>query len=153
MEVDYYSKYIKYKAKYVELKKQMGGNSKPYNPYECCIFCNCKEYIFHRKINEQIDEKIYETEYCKCNHKKIDHDENIFKNFYNYRCNREYTETGCCMCNCVEYKNSNTQIEKSNCTCNHEHIYHLPKKYSKCRQLIKYMHKINYFANKKSAHN
>jgi hypothetical protein len=25
MEIDYYSKYLKYKSKYLELKKQMGG--------------------------------------------------------------------------------------------------------------------------------
>ena len=34
MEVDYYSKYLKYKSKYTELKKQSGGgkcNSKMFN--------------------------------------------------------------------------------------------------------------------------
>ncbi len=36
MEVDYYSKYLKYKSKYLELKEQIGGGS--------CTLCNCSSF-------------------------------------------------------------------------------------------------------------
>jgi len=38
MEIDYRQKYLKYKAKYLELKKQMGGWKGP------CTECNCKMF-------------------------------------------------------------------------------------------------------------
>jgi hypothetical protein len=41
MENNYYQKYLKYKSKYLELKKQLGGNGHPCynNPTEGCIEC------------------------------------------------------------------------------------------------------------------
>jgi hypothetical protein len=62
MEVDYYSKYLKYKSKYLELKKQMGGgkctglsfnkdNIECINHYKltdltsCNIACKCTEFV------------------------------------------------------------------------------------------------------------
>ncbi len=38
MEVDYYSKYLKYKSKYLELQAQIGGD------YGQCTQCNCKKF-------------------------------------------------------------------------------------------------------------
>ncbi len=61
MEVDYYSKYLKYKTKYLELKKQMGGvcvGSFGEIGLGCgnkCTIYNCKCTEFDPKSNTDPD--------------------------------------------------------------------------------------------------
>ncbi len=45
MEVDYYSKYMKYKSKYLELKKQIGGVQKCYFKNDDNKECICTQFI------------------------------------------------------------------------------------------------------------
>ena len=70
MEVDYYSKYLKYKAKYLELKAQLGGDQK-------CEVPDCKCSNFEKTDNEQ--RKCYKRNcyfICKnCEHESRFHKE------------------------------------------------------------------------------
>ncbi len=95
MEVDYYSKYLKYKAKYIELKNQMGGDN-----LICCNLCNCIEY-----------DKLV-TDICKCTHGRYTHDGCKFK--------RDKTTTSCKNCNCGKFEVSRIDPEYSTkCKCTH----------------------------------
>ncbi len=61
MEVDYYSKYLKYKSKYTELKKQIGAGSgkctnidEIYNPKTRVLIkkpCTCQKFKAGSSIN------------------------------------------------------------------------------------------------------
>lgn len=89
MEVDYYSKYLKYKSKYLELKKQMGRSKcSGWVTKSECKYCDkdfrkcespCKENNFEQckctKFN-QID-TINEPNTCTCGHYCYLH-ENIY---------------------------------------------------------------------------
>ena len=126
MEVDYYSKYLKYKAKYLELKKQMGGEDKPSS---CCIICNCIEYN-KTEIN-------YEFYLCSCGHPSHDHIFNKPK-----RCEEKINllklGTKCCSCNCSnfeEYINYNKEKNPDLCKCKHPLSNH--KKIKQCPKPIK----------------
>jgi hypothetical protein len=125
MEIDYYSKYLKYKAKYLDLKKQMGGIRDPYNPYKCCKWCYCKEFKLNSLINNE--------ENCKCGHVteqhvfKYQYDSYINEEFRDYCYGRNKTNTSCCKCNCIKY----TLTTTSKCTCGHELDTHRTKQ-KKC---------------------
>jgi hypothetical protein len=58
MAVDYYSKYLKYKSKYLELKKQLGSARRGKCGY--CRYCS----EFEPKSNGK----------CECGHGELDHD-------------------------------------------------------------------------------
>jgi hypothetical protein len=58
MEIDYYSKYLKYKAKYLELKNQIAGAK-----IFCCKICDCLLY----------DEADPNTHVCTCGHNHLNH--------------------------------------------------------------------------------
>ena len=93
MEVDYYSKYLKYKSKYLELKKQIGGNeckhiesrdlngNKSHNWYhyheifdcKCNVIkedgtkCNCTIYIYNDDYGKRPNLR-YQCANCKHSH-------------------------------------------------------------------------------------
>ncbi len=137
MEVDYYSKYIKYKAKYIELKNQMGGTKK------CCLLCNCIEY----KVK---DEGLYDQK-CTCGHiiynhygkKDVETGGKIGENYRKECINKKdkKTETACCYCNCGKFEEGNFKKGKSfektpdKCKCHHPLNRHLTKEIKKCDKL------------------
>ncbi len=78
MEVDYYSKYLKYKSKYLELKAQLGsgscaGGDKKYTctTNTCgypCNKCGCTKFRFNETKGIVI-----KTSICICTHDMGDH--------------------------------------------------------------------------------
>ncbi len=85
MENNYYSKYLKYKQKYIALKAQMGGEITEYNQtfdmqdtYATCgefdyhksipVYCNCRIFI-----PENCDTENMNTRCSLCSHKKDKH--------------------------------------------------------------------------------
>ena len=107
MEVDYYSKYLKYKAKYLELKNQMAGGK-----FYCCKICDCLTY-------EQADPN---TNVCKCGHPHLEHHTYAT---YTKECTRKNLPD-CTKCNCYVF-NSIRRDRKKNvsiCGCGHEQFDH-----------------------------
>ncbi len=103
MEIDYYSKYLKYKSKYIELRNQMGG------VIQCCDSCNCKKYQWDKEYTSS-------NNTCTCGHKMIGHSYDQENVTQECSLKTENTNTRCCKCNCVKY-----ELDKKNkkCTCNH----------------------------------
>ena len=64
--MDYYSKYIKYKTKYLELKKQLGGINK-------CHFCGCTNFVLctGEHLDYDIKENNDEFEEAKKHHGSV----------------------------------------------------------------------------------
>jgi hypothetical protein len=96
MEVDYYSKYLKYKSKYLELKKQMGG--KP----ERCI-SGIKEYKCN-DVNSCRGTGIWNDcigfiRKTKCDTKGCDHEQTKHK----YSDDKGYTKCNEKGCKCKSY--------------------------------------------------
>ena len=75
MEVDYYSKYLKYKSKYLELKAQLGGDCEE-GWYPCSEIDICKQvptYVI-RSSREYNCEQFKEITACKnCTHEGQKH--------------------------------------------------------------------------------
>ncbi len=61
--MDYYSKYLKYKAKYLELKGQLGGEYGKCGDYEKGKRCKCKSYI-----GESPNQNNYNPKCTNCTH-------------------------------------------------------------------------------------
>ncbi len=97
MEVDYYSKYLKYKSKYTELKKQIGGD------------CNTGRTYFPIKNNY----KTYMTFYDDCGCTFIDPQTNV-------KCDCTLFTT---YSDVFQYDTTNTKVY--NCwKCTHGKEYH-----------------------------
>jgi hypothetical protein len=124
MEVDYYSKYLKYKAKYLELKNQMGGTDNEYGTTACCKSCNCINYKFETQNGSYF--------MCSCSHLKTSH------SFLKTDCTKKNVATKCCSCNCAEFKvyvNNKNEKNPDKCACTHPLANHLDKKKKECDKL------------------
>ncbi len=67
MEVDYYSKYLKYKSKYLELKAQLGGADGKCVGYIKTKKCDCKSY------NGDSPNEENKNPICNCTHPYLAH--------------------------------------------------------------------------------
>ncbi len=99
MEVDYYSKYLKYKSKYLELKAQLGGDCK-----EDVIQCTNLDFCSQNKtyvVGSPRCTQFQKNTICEdCNHHVDYHTKTkglIRK-----------TKNGCAECKCESYKQSLT---------------------------------------------
>ena len=131
MEVDYYSKYLKYKAKYLELKNQMGGNGNKDTQKSCCNICNCIKYDSVKGS--------YEQNMCSCGHLNSSHTftkpEKCVEKIKLLKAG-----TKCCSCNCAEFKvyvDYNNKETPDKCACTHPLSNHLNKKIKQCDKLPK----------------
>ncbi len=92
MEVDYYSKYLKYKSKYLELKAKLGGN--PNN--------NCTTRIVYDKL-KKIELCPGYVKTCWCLHKREDHETIFEKLTSKTHCNGLIDDVNGVKCNCNFY--------------------------------------------------
>ncbi len=79
MAIDYYSKYLKYKSKYLELKAQMGSG--PNDITNACDDCPCDEYEPIFTIRDD-GVKVYSYDKCGnsiCGHSKFRHSRKVYK--------------------------------------------------------------------------
>jgi hypothetical protein len=99
MEVDYYSKYLKYKSKYLELKAQIGGD----DYYKCYV--NCKESPVYCNANRESNFFSYFCSTCRHFHPR-NKEGNILD------CNKMITDDNGkdkkCKCKSKEYVRSTT---------------------------------------------
>ncbi len=66
MTIDYYEKYLKYKAKYLALKNQMGGGyCRACKDPSCKILCKFRQCQSFRKRSD--------SNLCKCGHSYDSH--------------------------------------------------------------------------------
>jgi len=90
MEVDYYSKYLKYKSKYIELKKKLGGGlgscqsiKKDGSDCDCIKYTSDTNKPTGKKI--LIGLELINDYYCKCGHNFYTHNmtqEEELRNIY-----------------------------------------------------------------------
>ncbi len=118
MEVNYYSKYLKYKNKYLELKAQLGGD-----PYKCDTkktdtACN------------KIDKCKWNTETGTCNIRYCKEFENITKCNTDI-CNTNKEKTICDPKSCIDIKKKEPCYIYSNCTGNYTGT-----KFTSCRNKV-----------------
>lgn len=120
MEIDYYKKYLKYKAKYIELRDQIGSglrlkkvlcNRKCCDKNEVNEHCGCKKYKEPSVHSKNLS--------CKsCGHSKTSH-------YGATGCTSEVTRTKDCKCAGFE---SNSDGEKDDDTicinCKHKNKWH-----------------------------
>jgi hypothetical protein len=112
MENDYYSKYLKYKSKYLELKKQLGGadNCNGLDKFVCYTTPYCT-YNYPLQDNNILDKE------KGCRRKECNEYTNIFTCSSNQRCafiNKQCKDKS--SINCDEYKKDNLGCNtNSNC--------------------------------------
>ncbi len=126
MEVDYYSKYLKYKSKYLELKAQLGGKCDDFNWFRCNDLDICqaeKSSAISGDCNYFKKKTKCDTE--GCDHEKINH--NVKKGQYTSCTGKITVNNKEKKCQCKSYTQS---LKCSNCdTLFNNHKY---TKYIEC---------------------
>ncbi len=80
MEVDYYSKYLKYKSKYLELKAQLGSGKGACTTFKPELKRNCGCGAFQGRVDPKLSEEAKAKLVCKtfgCGHLYSAHGENV----------------------------------------------------------------------------